>query len=994
MNTAVNNKFPVKPVVAALALALSAATAYAAPTPIQQPGAGLIRAVTNGTYIMSNTSPTSGFCVAAGCLAANKGIVGDQIWDGYADSQIIVGSTANLNARAVITWGAFGGSLETRNPGGFNVGASAHLTFTTDGSVTSAAVLNVDTSGNPSQIFGLMEGSAGLFAVVPSIYVANANGIIVGPSAHIVAPSGVGLIGANLNNALAWNDFIGNNTVVPADPTTPGTSYLNVTGTMAPVMIAGFIDGNAIANAPAPFILIAGSNVTNTGNLFAGHLDIAAGVSAPNSKATVNGQTNQTVNRFWNVNTGSSVVQGGLGTCATCVEVLAANAGSAFVNTGSMSVQGDGNWIGIEAANGIRSGTKDDTNPLVGIFNDGALVLTNFDLSGTSSVSLYNVVSGYTQVPTPNLIDFVAINQQTGGAGDVNLKALTRASQGSSVFTEGPVTISGKNVLIESTINHVANTADFADSLVINASNSLVTTAAIGAGENVVLTNTGAGGINIGGNVTSNLDGGVSGYVQVSNTNNGAATTISGIMQSLGTSNGASYVSVDVNGALNISGAMGTQTDDIVINNNKANAATSITSPLIVAGLASGLTDGDIYVTVKGPLAMNTLAVADRDISITNNSLAGGTNTTLDGAYAAGGGIWVTNNGPVSSNLVINGDLITTGAYYSGDVNVWSGGNLVLGMVNAYNSAYITAFGLSETLNGAITANSEINYSAAYGITKAKPAALLTAPTINLEVLTFQGVNASGNAYVNAGQKPTEQFKTDELNVVAYGSFNAPIAGVTDWPKNALGVTPYNPGDLMFFDISAVGGGFQAINVKFNGDVVVTSGATQTPFQLVGLTSSILVPPGLTANGGSQMILAATGNMDINGTAGPLWPLAPFAFQFPGGLAFIAGGYISQNAPVYNAWTEVAQPYQGIFYQAPTIIASSYNATNANSWVNYSSYPVTGPSQAFVISQTAPGLYQFVNYPDAIHNNTYTRVINGGAFCTTPNPAAPWSGAC
>ena len=42
MNAVVKTKFAVKPVVAALALAFSAVNAYADPTPIAQPGQGLV----------------------------------------------------------------------------------------------------------------------------------------------------------------------------------------------------------------------------------------------------------------------------------------------------------------------------------------------------------------------------------------------------------------------------------------------------------------------------------------------------------------------------------------------------------------------------------------------------------------------------------------------------------------------------------------------------------------------------------------------------------------------------------------------------------------------------------------------------------------------------------------------------------------------------------------------------------------------------------------
>jgi len=991
MNTQAKSKFAVKPVVAALALAFSAVNAYAAPTPIQQPGSGLIRALTNTTFITSNTSGTTGFLVSGG------GVVGEQIWDGYADSRIILNNGAGAYARAVITWGPFGTSFEARNPAGFNVGASAMLTFGSAAGITDAAVLNVDTSGNQSEIYGRMEGISDLATPgsIPVIFVANGNGIIVGAGAHIIAPSGVGLIGANLNNSVAWNDFIANNGVVPADLTTPGTSYLNVTGTMSKVEIHGAIDGNAIANAPAPFILIAGSTVTNTGNLFGNQIDIAAGVSATGGKATVNGVTNVTVNRLWNVDADSSVVNGNLGIVPGTVEVLAANAGGSFVNTGSLSTRDIAGWIGIEAANGIRSGTLGSPDQTVGLFVDGALVLTNFDQSGSSAVELYNVVSAYTQVPTPDLIDFININQQVGGAGDVTINALTRASQGSSLWTEGNINIKGKNIAINSTINHVTNLAQVDKYLNIVSTGSLTTTADIGAGWDVNITNSGAGGINIGAAVISNVDGGVWGGINITNSAVGAPTTISGDLLSQGATPGNGNINVSVKGQLDISGWMlapfGT-TNDINITNSKVGAATTITSPGVGASQ-------DINLLANGPLMVDSLFIALRDINITNNTAATSHLTTLDGGYAAGHDVNINNNGSTGSALVINGDILADGSYsgYS-DVRIYSGGDLTLGSVYAANGSgddvRIWSFGHNQMLNGPITAGDNFDYTAPYGLTKALPDAVITAPNVYLEVLNFRGVNASGNAYLTAAEKPASQFVSDNVVLVSYGSFNAPIAGETNWPKNSIDITPLTPGGTIGFDMSAIGGGFQAINVQFNGDAAVTSGMTQTPFQLVGLTSSVLVPPFLTANGGSQLILHATGNMDIYGSFGAYGPLGPWAFQFPGGIAFIAEGYLSQNVPVYNAWTTNGGAFQGVFYESPTIIAGGYTATNDQNWVNYSSYPLTGPSQAFIIHETAPGLYQFVNTPDAIHNNTYTRVVTGAPFCTTPNPSAPWAPGC
>ncbi len=258
-----------------------------------------------------------------------------------------------------------------------------------------------------------------------------------------------------------------------------------------------------------------------------------------------------------------------------------------------------------------------------------------------------------------------------------------------------------------------------------------------------------------------------------------------------------------------------------------------------------------------------------------------------------------------------------------------------------------------------------------------------------LEALNFVGVNASGNTYVNASEKPAAQIVANFVDATLYGSINAPIAGNTNWPLNAMWIKALDSSFPVFFNFSAIGGGFQAINVGITGDAFVSSGLTRTPFDTVGFTSSVLLPPPLVANGGSSLILQATGNMDIVGNGAPFL-FAPNAFEFPGGAVFIAGGILTSQVPIYNAWTTNALQFQGIFKEAPTIIDNSYNATNTNSWVNYSTYPVTGPGNAYRIVQSVPGLFQFVLDPLIVHKNTYTAVLTGTPTNYCPGGFPPY----
>jgi len=83
------------------------------------------------------------------------------------------------------------------------------------------------------------------------------------------------------------------------------------------------------------------------------------------------------------------------------------------------------------------------------------------------------------------------------------------------------------NVTINSTINHLFNPLSMGN-LRIRSTNSTTITKAIGAADNVTVSNSGAGGINITGNVTSDLDGLGIGGIFITNSGVNAPTSITG----------------------------------------------------------------------------------------------------------------------------------------------------------------------------------------------------------------------------------------------------------------------------------------------------------------------------------------------------------------------------------------------------------------------------------------------------------------------------------
>ncbi len=140
MNPTVNTRFALKPVVAALALTMGAGAAYAAPTPNQMPGAGVIVATSLGS------------------AGTSQGGVGTPL------TGLASGGGIGIDGKVIIRWGGTGAPVDATNPHGFNLGANATMYF---GAISAnSAVLNIDASGNPSQIFGNLISTAGAIAPV------------------------------------------------------------------------------------------------------------------------------------------------------------------------------------------------------------------------------------------------------------------------------------------------------------------------------------------------------------------------------------------------------------------------------------------------------------------------------------------------------------------------------------------------------------------------------------------------------------------------------------------------------------------------------------------------------------------------------------------------------------------------------------------------------------------------------------------------------------
>lgn len=361
------------PLAAAIALAVSAPVAFAAaPTASQLPGNGV---VTSGTSITKN-APTSGA------------------------ETITLGGT-----NAVITWGGTGTpTINTKQPGGFNIGSKATLHFAASaGATKAAAVLNIDASGNPSQIMGTLNDTGSGKAV--DIFVANGNGIIVGSGAKISSGGAVGLIGES-GNALGDSAFAQGASAVYDGITFNGTAGGDVSVAKGASISAGttvLVAGGSNVNVDL------GALTTGAATLQAGE-NVGGGAFASTNKSavlTVSGQlptsgTPGTIATFDSA--GNAVNNGTLDLAASAPTV---NVGGTFTNAGALTLPGTGGLTvvnngqltttaggsfasltnkGTYTSNGTVTVTGGDLVNGGSISGGGAISVTGGDLTNTGSI--------------------------------------------------------------------------------------------------------------------------------------------------------------------------------------------------------------------------------------------------------------------------------------------------------------------------------------------------------------------------------------------------------------------------------------------------------------------------------------------------------------------------------------------------------------------------------------------------------------------------------
>lgn len=111
-------------------------------------------------------------------------------------SQIVSGSPAISTSGSTETINLQGANAVVNWSGGFDIGSSATVNIQGSGATgVTPVVLNIDTSGNPSELDGALSATGA------SVLIANANGIVVGSTGNLNAPQGtLGFFGGTVTD--------------------------------------------------------------------------------------------------------------------------------------------------------------------------------------------------------------------------------------------------------------------------------------------------------------------------------------------------------------------------------------------------------------------------------------------------------------------------------------------------------------------------------------------------------------------------------------------------------------------------------------------------------------------------------------------------------------------------------------------------------------------------------------------------------------------------
>lgn len=849
------------------------------------------------------------------------------------DASSASGTITFSSSATVIQWGgsvgtgsaAISASINTGGVAGFDIGSGASLTFSGTGSV-----LNIDASGNASEILGQLSATGPLF-------VANANGIVVGSSATITAPNGLGLLNASLGSSAS----------AIATNFAAGSLDLSFTGVTGGVNI---VSGADLSGALGTGMLVAGAGAVNVN--FAGYkgstaalLNIDGGIPATVNTSTL-ALTEEPV-----VTSAVLYSYSSLGAPVnTTVTLGLGQTGSRYLTTAPFS---------FSASSQVIVSGDLVNNGLIGALTNG----TSGSLTYGSMPGQLEWTGTFTNNGTIETSTSTFLSSTNSGA----TAAYSLSSTGTSVAP-----LNGNFVNASAGVLNIGNTTNLENSGNITNSGSITFDGS------TIQTGT-AGSIVNSGTISTNM----AARTLTVSAGNSASVSLGGTIDFTSTASGAYTLGVFAGTGIDYSAALSFASTGSSLTSATFNATTgdvTLASPLVANGLVHAKAyAGNVNIASSGSISAGTVDLYASGTSAGNVTIAGAINASSEIDVDAANAINVASSGPItvsSTNssvgatfgagtaLTIDAPVTVSSSYGDADV-----------IVNLYNTSAATnlSLGSSGSIFVSAASGSISNFSLDTSTTtNTKPLVVVDNGKITAGSVTLGNYSASAksvyggsiSSITGSGSITTGNLTVGNL----LGNFNNATGSnplKNGFALSAMGTSPMN------VSWSTAGGSKQAINLNITGSALLNANNIRgtSAGSIVSGASSLVTP-----NAGSNLLIQSTGNLQV-GTTGS-------SFNFPGGIALVANS-ITQDATVYNGWSTVPVAFQGIFYTAPTVTLNNNNFyTNASTWVNFSAAPNVLPT-VFTLN-FANNQYNYLPVPNTstgslVHQNNYTTLANTAA---------------
>lgn len=881
----------------AVGMALAAPVALAAVTPTQVPGQGFV-AYSGGTAISAATG---------------------------AGTETITITSATVNTPVILQWGGTAPSgatlLNSAGTAGFNIGASASTTF--DMASSGAAVLNIDVTSNPSQILGALNVT-GSGSAATSLFVANANGIVVGSTAVITAPGGLGLINADLSSTQAQAVY------------TTGVLPISFAGATNGVQILSGADLSGIGSGT---LLVAGAGVVNVTGVQIGASSASHYAFSSSTTLDINGG----IGGYMDTATGSTFTPQDSGAAMSFGSLSTSNATSTFsyadapgtavsLNLGATTTAPFDAYLLSVLANGniANQGNLTDVNQGTFRWINGTLTNTgqiDFGNQGTSSALIPTTVTANLGGYFSNLYGNTSQAQSAGGFVNASTGLVNGGSfsfTGASFDNEGTIQMGQAS----STAQPYFDVYAFSGNVDVNGSVNVVGasgyTGSTYLGGVSITANTVAGqNINVGVPLTVNGQGNYDARVYLDASGNvvtNKAISVSGASYDnyvtiyAGDYNNlsASSASITVNGPISVSGGL-SYYDGIYL---------QAPGDINVNGALSAIGNGDTYITAEAGYISNTsygpgVLNISAPITVQAGGMSGASSTQY-GHLMLSGANGVNVNAPVSMSVLPSS--AGTDAYATAEFSV----NALHGSLNTGTSGSISVSALASASRyneAMLETDSTASFIAANNVNLGAPINLNVSATggssDNHAYLlgTILPVNGSGSVTIGTGA-------SIGVNVLASGTGRNTAEFTLN--KNYSPATPTITGTNVYAPIT--------VNVTASGSDTYNY-ADMTGFGLDGGIGSLL--------------LASGAPLTVNVSA-----TSPSNAISPDNTAYFSGGMgaaqtVTLNAPV-NINVTASPSVDGLQYASAYLSAAATNmAINqsldmdaASGWFEFS--PVGG----------------------------------------------------